>query len=515
MKKNNHFFEIINTDGENVTEQVILDVTEAIKKGEGHYGNDIKKSATITTAQGLVAYDLQAPSVNLIPLLTPFRNLLPRIQKPSGAGTGAHWVEVSSIEGSGKDLPWVPEGKRAGQMAITTNNRSANYKTIGEEASLTREAQHAGIGFEDVLAMNGARLLLSTMRKEEYALFGGNSSVSLGTPDAPVVTTVSSGGTIAAGTYNVKAVALTVEGKRSASLSSGVQQVIAIEGMDGRTFNLNGGSSALSPATSTGVLSGSTNIIKATVTHIEGAVGWAWYVGEAGSEKLEAITNINSVALTSLAGTHQPATEITADRSRNESLAFDGLFYSTVNSPLAYYKAMPTGAAGVGTGLTSTGDGTIAEIDEMLINFWDTYNIAPEAIYVNSRELLNIRKKVLTGTGTPLVHFYSNINDGQIPAGGRVGTYFNMFTMDGGAATPILLHPYMPAGTLFAWTSRLPSYYQNANIPGTAAVLCRQDYYQIKWLPTTREDATGVYAEEVLAVYAPFALGVITNIGNS
>jgi len=30
----------------------------------------------------------------------------------------------------------------------------------------------------------------------------------------------------------------------------------------------------------------------------------------------------------------------------------------------------------------------------------------------------------------------------------------------------------------------------------------------------TRQRQVGVYTEEVLAVYAPFAMGVITNIGN-
>ena len=43
-------------------------------------------------------------------------------------------------------------------------------------------------------------------------------------------------------------------------------------------------------------------------------------------------------------------------------------------------------------------------------------------------------------------------------------------------------------------------------------VRVRRDYYQIDWPVTTRAQMVGVYAEETLAVYAPFAMAAITNI---
>jgi hypothetical protein len=45
-------------------------------------------------------------------------------------------------------------------------------------------------------------------------------------------------------------------------------------------------------------------------------------------------------------------------------------------------------------------------------------------------------------------------------------------------------------------------------------VITRRDYYRIDWPLRTRKREYGIYAEEVLAVYAPFALGLITNIAN-
>lgn len=482
-------------------------------------GTDLKKAATIAIANGLTAYDLEAPAKNLYPVLTPLRNRIPRKTRGAGAGEAAHWKEVTAIIGGGiKSMAWVPEGQRAPRMSITTADKSATYVTIGEESDVTFEAQSAGEGFEDVMATAGMRLLQSMMIKEEYGILGGNRSVALGTPTAPTVTSASDvGGAIAAGTYNVAVVALTMEGYLAANLTDGVVQQQTITGLDNQTFTLNGGSSNKSNTTSTGALVGDTWRISATTPVIKGAVAYAWYVGTAGSEKLEAITTINSVRLDALAGTGQALSAVTADRSRNASLAFDGLLYASFASLQAYFASLATGTPGVGTGLTASGNGSISEIDTMLQAFWDDYRLSPEEIYVNAQEIKNIRTKVLGGTGTPLVRFNFDINQQNpvLVAGTTVGWYFNPFSMDGGSLIPIKLHPHIAPGTLFAWAQNLPAHYQAANVPNTAEVQCRRDYYQIPWPLLTRANQTGVYAEEVLKVYAPFALGVIENIADA
>ncbi len=75
---------------------------------------------TISTATGLVAYDLQAPAKNLYPVNTPIRNVLPRIS--GGTGTATNWRQVNAIIGSGYDASgWVPEGQRAGAMSYSTS----------------------------------------------------------------------------------------------------------------------------------------------------------------------------------------------------------------------------------------------------------------------------------------------------------------------------------------------------------------------------------------------------------
>ena len=94
---------------------------------------------SISTATGLVAYDLQAPAKNLYPFVTPIRNVMPRVG--GGTGTATNWRQVNAIIGSGFDaMGWVPEGQRSGQMSYSTSNKSATFVTIGEEDAATFEA---------------------------------------------------------------------------------------------------------------------------------------------------------------------------------------------------------------------------------------------------------------------------------------------------------------------------------------------------------------------------------------
>jgi len=53
---------------------------------------DDQLAKTISTATGLLAYDLQAPAKNLYPFVTPIRNVMPRVG--GGVGTGTNWRQA-------------------------------------------------------------------------------------------------------------------------------------------------------------------------------------------------------------------------------------------------------------------------------------------------------------------------------------------------------------------------------------------------------------------------------------
>jgi hypothetical protein len=476
---------------------------------------DDRIAKTISTGTGLVAYDLQAPAKNLYPFVTPIRNVLPRLG--GGTGSATNWRQVTALVGSGFDaMGWVPEGQRSGQMSYSTDSKSAAFVTLGEEDAASYEAISAGRHFEDIQARMTFRLLQKLMLKEEMAILGGNASLQLGTPATPALSASGSGATLPAATYSVRIVALTLEGYQNSALATGVATTKTITGADGKTFVLSGGSSNKSANATQAVTLGQT--LFASVAAIQGAVAYAWYVGTAGSEKLEAITTINSAAFSApLAGTGQAATAVTADNSANPSYAYDGLLTSALKAGSnAYVNSLPTGTAGTGTPLTASGRGSVVEIDAMFQEMWDLYQVSPTVLYVNVQELKNLTSKVLSNASGPLLH-YQVSGDGNaydLAAAGAVSFYFNPFTLNGGLRIPVRIHPRVPPGTIIGWAENLPVQYQSNEVPNVAEIKTRQDYYQIDWPVVTRQRQVGVYAEEVLAVYAPFAMGVITNIGN-
>src|SRR6266702_4729086 len=151
----------------------------------------------------------------------------------------------------------------------------------------------------------------------------------------------------------------------------------------------------------------------------------------------------------------------------------------------------------------------------MFQQMWNLYQVSPTILYVNVQELKNITNKVLSNASGPLLRYEvgSDGNPYNLAAAGAVSFYFNPFTLNGGLRIPIRIHPRVPPGTIIGWTENLPIQYQSNEVPNVAEIKTRQDYYQIDWPIITRQRQVGVYAEEVLAVYAPFAMGLITRGG--
>ena len=511
----------------NITDQTL----DLIKQAHG-YGNNTEIQKSITTANNLAAYDLQAPAKNLYPVQTPIRNTLPRT---SGIGTATNWRTVRSIIGSGFDsMGWVPEGQRTARMSYVTQSLSASFKTLGEEDQATYEAINAGRGFEDIRARMTMRLLQKLMLKEESAIIGGNTSVPLNgtggaiTTSVPVVSASGSGATLAANTYYVKVVPLTYEGYRNSTVANGVAIASTITGSDGSPYTLYGGSGTISAASAgQAVTLGQTLFM--SCAPMNGAVAYAWYIGTsagAGGTTLQAITTINSYARSTplTAGTQADNASVSVtggtrslsqDNSVN-TLAFDGLLYNGfAPSSGAYVKSLATGTAGTGTALTSSGRGSIVEIDDMLIQMWNDNQLSPTVIYCNAQEVRNISNKVLTSaSGAPMVRYNvgENASSMQLAASPFVDTYFNPITKQ---PLRIEVHPNVPPGTIISWADDLPAQYQSSEVPNVAEIRARQDYYQIDWPVTSRNQAVGVYCEEVLVCYAPFAIGIINNIANA
>lgn len=453
---------------------------------------------TIDSSLGLVGYPLEVPSKKLYPVLSPIRNLLPRIgvaRLSAGgmAGTALNWKQITAINAS-KLWASVSEGARNSMMTYTEANKSASFKTFGLDDKVTDEAMWMGRGFEDVRAFSALATLQAVMVVEEQLILGGNVT-ALAAPTGLAAVASASGGSLATGTYRCKVAALTAQGLFQ-SATGRVGGVDAAGETDGSTN------------TSTAV-TGPSGKLDLTWTAKRGAFAYNVYIddGAAGAYAYHSTVYVNAATITSIAAVvaHTPNT---ADQTANTK-DFDGLIPQIEASGSgAYFKSLDNGT------LTADGAQGIVEIDTMLQSLWDNQRVGPQMIWVNSQEINNISKKLTNAGSSSLVRVVvENTVDaqGNLIAGVRAVKYINKYT---GEVIDIKVHPNMPPGKLMGLTHRLPEWFPNNNVPEAIVVCTLQEYADYEFARTDRSYPHGVYANEVLAMYAPSFCGTITNIKN-
>lgn len=474
-----------------------------------------------TATTGLQAYNLEGPAKNLYPVLTPLRNSIARIT--GGFAIQANWKAITNIN-VGNTRAGLAEGKRGGLINHTLAEYLAAFRGFGLENNVTFEAQYAGKNFDDLKALSVSQLLSATMIQEERLILGGNSSQPMGTTPTPSLAASTTGGALATQTLSVICVALGLQayldvaganngaiGQSFAAATAVVPAQITRTNADGTTDTFGGGSGQKSAAATVGV-TGATGSATGLVAAVNGASGYAWYWGAAGAEVLGAVTTVNSVLITATATGTQTAASLPAQDSTTSSLDFDGLLAQCFKPGSgAYVAVQANGVLGTGTGLTADGAGGVVEFETAFAAFYNKYRLSPTKIYLNSQELVNLTKKIIGNGGAPLLRLVNEANaaTGNVTGGTKVGSYLNKITGD---IVPIIVHPNMPAGTIFFFTERLP--YPLSGVGDVVRMLMRQDYYQLEWPLRSRKYEYLVAADGVLQHYAPFSMGVITNIGN-
>jgi len=498
--------------------------------------DDLKRAYEISSK--LVAYDLEGPAKTLYPVLTPLRNRIPRATR--GTGTATHWKAVTGINTSNV-FPGASEGQRSAYIAQTVAEYTARYAKIGLENYFTFEAEEAGEGFDDVRSRTTTGLLEAVMIEEEHLDLGGNGTygVALGTPVTPTLADSSTGGAIPQTTaVYVSVVALTHYGWRYTTVAGGCLGQFSRTNADASTDTINGGNSKISAAanitTATDGLS--THSILASTTAIAGAVAYAWYWGATAgaAQVIGAITTINSVKITTAAGTGTQAANdakvATADYSK-DALVYDGLIsiiagaaHTDGGSAPAGGVCVPnaTGTPGTGTALTSDGSGGCNEIETDLDTFYTTYKLSPQIMFVGGTVLKHLSKIVIQGTGTgtsPTITLNitptpAGVMTNQIlTAGMVVGSYYNKQGGGGGSIIQIIHHPFMAPGMILYYSERIP--YPLSNVSNILQIKPRREYYQQDWPVVTAKYEFGVYVTQVLQCYFPPAFGMRYNIADS
>ena len=490
--------------------QVTQETIELAKKA---LSQPLAKDATTagyTTATGITGYNLEAPAKSLFPVLSPWRNSLPRVKAPKGA-PAANWKAITAINSTNQRAT-TGFGYAGALISTSEKDFQAAYKVISLGDTVEYDAQIQAEGYQDLRATSGINLLYALMMQEDIISLGGQN-FTLGTPLTPTLTTASTGGTVGAVNVDVRVAARTLQGY-----------------YDGK------GTTASTLAAS-GTLSGTTNKITAAVKSVPGAVCYDWYVGlHGGTLYYYTTTTVNTVAITSvpteaasvptllaLCGT--PPTTPAATDSSPDTHAYNGLIATLIGDYTngtfvqngsgtncgSYYMSLD------GATLTAS-SGTIAEIDAALAALWSKSKVSPTKILVNSVEHVNMSNKMIASGGAYMLFKPGEVAERQNVVGGQlVETYINKSV--NGRPIKIETMPWLPQGTIILMTELLP--FPNNKISNVMEVETLLEYQQIEYAVARSSGSGGgprydfeVRAQQVFKNYFPGAMAIIQNVGN-
>lgn len=467
---------------------------------------DVSGNSGMTTAVGLVPYSLEAPALNLWPVVTPLRNAIPR--KVIG-GTGHHWKRITAID-TDQDYGFVAEDTsttsnsvagRAGFMKISEVDDSIVFKTLGLDNFITWDARYggnttvnSGMDFRpDQVARLAA--LQAVMMREERAILGGNAT-QLAAPGAPSTSgktqdATATGSLTAATAYKFTVSALTLLGYRKGS-SGGTGATSA----SGETT-----AAASTQITTAGGGSAGDTSIRFGWTAIPGAVAYNVYGGTGvGDQRVYlgtvTVNEFNATTVTGLSANVPNAANTTADTN-----GYNGLIKLFATNG-GYIRSL-NGAALTGT------KNYITELDTAFQSFFTTYQLGPTRIFMAPAD---IRKAidVITGSTSPYARIDLAAGDNKITGGVGVSGVLNNYTNQ---RVEFEVHPYLPPGTMLLWCDNFGQYYPNVNIPNPVEMLLAYDYVSVDFAVTALRQEFGTYVKGAPTLRAGFPMGIIYNVG--
>lgn len=512
----------------------------------------LEKASGVTTALGFNYIDLRGPAYFLFPVNVPFRNSLARVGRQNdGYGTQAIWKASTN---PGTLYVGVSEGQRGPYSTPNYAQYTASYKQIGQENSVTTSAEWASEGYSSQMGDQHIRGLLSLFLGEEAMNLHGNAGANysgpngagyqLGTPATPTVATNTGATTTFTGATSISVcvVYLTAMGNPNNSqygyltglvpngntVAGGLVTTVTRTNADLSQDVISGGTSA--PSAMSAIATANTTVsVTATAwtgtNFPKGVFGYAWYVdttdgstGTYANAKLAAITQFPTYTITGQpAGTQTASALLTNGAGVDNSasaLDYTGLLGYAAGTVGAYWNDLG------GATFTPTNGGKIVEIETMLQTMYKNYQTGVNAFWVSTDVAESIDIAVRHGgtSGQPFQFIVTHDGQNNIAGGYVVSTYQSRYAAAnplGANQIPILIHPMMPPGTLFADISELPAGWETSRLPYLRAMLVRQDYHSYEWPLTTRQWTFGTYAEQCLQHLLPWACGVISGIGVS
>lgn len=465
---------------------------------------EIQRSGT-NLATGFLGYDLQAPAAMLIPFLTPLLNMTPRQQ---GVGIDVHhWKAVVDLFGGNSPLSVVgsvDDGGTPSFVSRTVTSMSNTFQTIGLQDSLTFQSEWRGMSFEgDLRALLSAQLLYALKLVEENWLI--NMSDYLWTPPPPLVSTATTGGSLAS--TNPYWFTVTAVNSHGESL----------------------GTSILGPYT---IASGSTGSITLTLFTVPNATKYNVYAATAASKPASSAMFLQSASsnfggasalnqpslytagsftatMTSLTGSGTALSTVTSNTaiispsSGSTPLTFQGMLaliyanqgaISSINTGTGSLKSLVAQPA------ATTGYLSLADIQNMFLNMFNASRANPEYLFVSPQDSITVTNLVTQASNTQVVIGADNFSaQNKLVAGYRVTKILNEVT---GRLVDVVSLPYLAQGTIVFASMTFPYPVAGYNNP-PFRVIYNRDYYGVDYPPTTSNPTSwgfGDFVDETLTM---------------
>ena len=492
-----------------VTEETLANIAKAQTTG-------------ILESTGIYSYDLSG-LVTLIPVVTPFRDIVARTASPDG-NPYAVWRAIMNLTNSQPDLS-MGFDYAANEAVFLEQDFQARYKPTGLAGLVTQDSFDLAKGYGDPFAIATFNILNQVLIGDDRKLLGGQS-FALKTATAPTLTQVTTGGSIAAST--------TV--------------YVGVAGRTGSGYYYGSGNSRGASASGASGSGTATNSVTATTTALRGAVAYDWFQSSNGTTwyyytttttntvtMTSVITSNNALPSSTLApdlsttwqGTQNsiPTYLSTADNGSANANDYDGFMASLSGD---YNGTGQWGTPGSGTAnpsvftslngaaLTLTG-GTITEIEQYLFQpLWTQIKASPTALMVNAAQAQEVANLILGSTSATTYLNTDSAGRVNVTAGGRVGQVIN--APAGGVEVPIEVHTSLPPGTIIARTDRVP--FPQANISSVLEYRSLRDTAQFDYGISRIANTSGggprkefeIRSVGAFVDRAPVAMGVLSNV---
>lgn len=469
----------------------------------------------INTSTGFTPYVLETPAKVIFPVQAPMVQLTPRMV---GRGTDIeHWKSVISIFNQGGPFSqshWG--GTTDGSTTIDSpvyvlNNYQSTYQTISQYNSVTFQSQWRSRALEgDMLARRKVELVYALKLQEENWLINGASK--LWAPAPPLLSTATTGGSLAAATYWVL--------------------VTAING--------NGETLAFSTTAKSITTTGTTSTITLTFSGVIGATGYQVYIGTGASQPANsamwrtAAGNFVGGAIPANPTDYIGSMAITATITANNT---SGTAYSsvvtagntaTVNTnlfdgmqSLCYLNPNNGSNISVGEqGMTSvivqpaatTGLMALQDVQYLFRRMFSQAMADPTHLFVSPVEAVTIDNLIGTASNFRILAEPQSAGGIQgLTAGQKVTHILNQVT---GTTVQMCTLPYLPQGTIVAGSFSIPYPAPDVQDP-PFRLMINQDYTSIDYPPTQANPQTwgfGIFVDETLVNQWQGGWGILNGI---